>query len=475
MSGIAKKVAIVGCGISGLATAYFLREQARETGAAVDCVLIESSSRLGGKIFSERIGHFIIEGGPDSFLTLKPWALELCERLGLSDRLLGPNPKQRKTYVLHKGRLWELPEGTMPPTRIMPLLSSGLISPWGKLRMALDLVIPPKRDEHDEPLAAFLRRRLGREALERLAEPLLAGIYAGDAERLSLQATFPQLRELELKHGSLIAGMLARKREAIKAPPAGAGGANQAMFMTLRGGLGELVNTLVSRLEGVSFLMSRRVIALKRTGSSWALQLEDGTILQTDAVVLATPAYVTAELLEQLNPQAAKILQAIPYVSTATVSLAFKRADVEHPLDGYGFVVPRTEGRKITACTWTSSKWPSHAPADHVLMRCYLGRAGDEDAVQLDDEALLETVLQELGALLSVTAEPVLVRIYRWERSMPQYLVGHLERLAALERALAEQPGVILTGAAYRGIGLPDCIYQGALAASKVFRFLAEG
>jgi oxygen-dependent protoporphyrinogen oxidase len=482
MSGRARRVVIVGGGISGLATTYFLRERAREAGVAIDCVLIESERRLGGKILTEHVDQFVIEGGPDSFLTQKPWALELCERLGLSDCLVGTNPERRKTYVLHKGTLRELPEGVMlvAPGRLMPFLRSRLLSPQAKLRMGLDLLIPPKRDEDDESLAVFMRRRLGREALERIAEPLLAGIYAGDVEQLSLQATFPQLREMERKHGSLTAGMLARKRETVKGRVAETQ-PNRTMFMTLRGGLGELISALVSQLNDIKLLTGQRVVALKpQAGAlnreySYELQLEDGTIVHADIVVLTTPAYISAELLETLNPQAATILHAIPYASTATVSLAFNRTDVSHPLDGSGFVVPRVEKRKITACTWVSSKWPSHTLSDHVLLRCYLGRAGDEEALHLDDDVLVETVRAELRDLLGVTATPTLTRIYRWGRSMPQYLVGHLERLAVMEKALAEHPGIALTGAAYRGIGLPDCIRQGALTAGKVLGCFDEG
>lgn len=473
-TGVVKRIAVVGGGITGLATAYFLRQRAQALQQPLEVVLVEAASRLGGKIATERVQGFLVEGGPDAFLTQKPWALQLCEQLGLAHQLLAPCTG--KTYVLLGGRLRCLPEGAMGliPTRLGSFIRSELFTPWGKLRMGLDLVIPPRRDGHDESLAKFIERRLGREALERLAEPLLAGVYAADPEQLSIEATFPRLRELERRHSSLIRGVLQQRRLGRSSRPAGSGEKSRPVFMTLRGGLGALVDALKAQIQpSVSLHMGQRVVRLEHVGAAgYQLTLADGQKLVANAVVLATPAYAAAELLESLSPEAAALLAEIPYTSTAVVTLAFRRSKVEHPLDGTGFVVPRVEGRRLTACTWTSSKWPCRAPEGFVLLRGFFGRAGQQDFLQLTDEELMRLAHEELRDLLGLRGEPALTRVHRWERSMPQYLVGHLERLAALEKILTEQPGLFLSGAAYRGIGLPDCIRQGALTAERIWQYL---
>jgi len=472
-TGTAKRVAIVGGGITGLSAAYSLLKRARELEEPLKITLIEASERLGGKICTERTQDFLIEGGPDAFLVQKPWAVRLCRELGLGDELVAPRPG--KTYVLVGGRLRRLPEGAMGliPTRLGSFARSGLFTPWGKLRMGLDLLIPPKRDDRDESLAQFIARRLGREALERLAEPLLAGVYAADPRSLSLEATFPMLRELERRHGSLIRGALRMRRQGRKPDPQRADGKPPPVFLTLRDGLGALVDALVSRLEPhATLLVGRRVVRLEPLPKGYRLTLDDRDRRHADAVVLTTPAYVTAELVEALSPEAAELLEGIPYASTVGVTLAFRRQDVGHPLDGTGFVVPRSEGRKLTACTWSSSKWPGRAPEGFVLLRSFLGRFGGPDVLGLEDPDLVGLVLDELRDLLGLRGNPVLARVHRWPRAMPQYLVGHLERLVRIEEALRGHPEIVLAGAAYRGIGLPDCIRQGEEASQAVLRRL---
>ena len=475
-TGAEKRIVIVGGGITGLAAAYSLRQQARTLQQPLEIVLVEAAPRLGGKIATERVQGFLIEGGPDAFLTQKPWALQLCEQLDLTDQLVAPRPG--KTYVLLGGRLRRLPEGAMGliPTRLGSFIRSELFTPWGKLRMGLDWLIPPRRDGHDESLAQFIKRRLGHEALERLAEPLLAGVYAADPERLSLLATFPRLRELERQHGSLIRGVLRQRR--LQRPPRSGGSGSvekpRPVFMTLRDGLSALVDALVAQIQSsVSLCMGQRVVRLERVkAASYQLTLADGQKLIADAVVLATPAYVTAELLEALSPEAAALLAEIPYASTAVVTLAFRRSEVERPLDGTGFVVPRVEGRALTACTWSSSKWPERAPEGFTLLRSFFGRSGAEETLKLADNELIELALKELRELLGIRGRPLLARVHRWPKAMPQYRVGHLERLAQIENALSEHPGILLAGAAYRGIGLPDCIHQGVQAAERVLQQL---
>jgi len=480
MSSAQKKVIIIGGGITGLAAAYSLQELSRKHRAPISFALIEGQSRLGGKILTDTENGFVIEGGPDSFISQKPWALDLCRQLGLTDRLTGTNRDQTATYILHNGRLVNLPEGVMllVPTRIRPFLSTPLFSPLGKLRMGLDWIIPRKQTREDESLAEFVRRRLGQEAVERLAEPLLAGIYAGDAEQMSLAATFPQFLELEERYGSLIRGMLARRRERGKhaspgqGPPTG--NSTTTMFMTLKGGLSELVETIVSKLdrEALTIGMQAERIHWKSGLSTYQVRLKDGTSLTADAVIATSPAYVTADLLSETDATLVRMLREIPYVSTATVSLAYRKDSFRHPLNGFGFVAPRREGRSIMACTWTSTKFPHRAPGDRVLLRCFAGGARRENIVSLPEMELVDRVREDLREIMGVTEEPILSRVYRWEKANPQYPVGHLDRLAEIDDRLTRLPGLYFAGAAYRGVGVPDCIRQGTEAAERAFNFI---
>ncbi len=474
-----KKVVIIGGGITGLAAAYTLQELARKNQSPVSFTLIESQPRLGGKILTDTDHGFVIEGGPDSFISQKPWAIELCYQLGLKNRLTGTNREQTATYILHNGRLVNLPEGLMllVPTRIRPLIATALFSPLGKLRMGMDWILPRKRSTEDESLAGFVRRRLGQEAVERLAEPLLAGIYAGDAEQMSLAATFPQFMELEQRYGSLIRGMLARRREMLNRTSPGNGPPATpptTMFMTLKGGLSELVTALVSKLDQNDLIIGTEVerIHWKSGLSTYHVRLKDGTSLTADAVIAASPAYVTADLLSETDATLVRTLREIPYVSTATVSLAYRKNQYRHPLNGFGFVVPRREGRNIMACTWTSTKFPHRAPEGGVLLRCFVGGAGREDLVSLAEKDLVKTVRDDLRAIMKITEEPVFSRVYRWDKANPQYPVGHLDRLADMDDRLTRLPGLFLAGAAYRGVGVPDCIRQGNEAAERAFKYL---
>jgi oxygen-dependent protoporphyrinogen oxidase len=484
-----KHIAIVGSGIAGLAAAYRLQQTA--PGLAI--TLIESNNRLGGKITTDRVDGFVIEGGPDTFLSYKPRGLGLCKELGLEDRLHGTNEKIRCTYVMRGSKLYELPEGLtgLIPSRFGPMIKTGLISPLGKLRMGLDYFIPPRSPDGDESLADFVGRRLGRELYDRMIEPLMSGIYAGDGEQLSLAATFPQLRDTELKYGSLVKGMLAAKRK--PAPPrsdplTGAGGANPrapgtgrkwAAFLTLTTGLAEIVEALETKLTGVDIRLGRSVVSIGhvwrsslRANVTYTLILDSGESLQADGVILATPAYVTADLVSKLDPEMASALRAIPYSSTATVSVAYPLSDVPRPLDGYGYVIPSAEGHDILACTWTSSKFPHRAPEGYGLIRAFIGRAGQESALEKTDEELVRLVRDELRAVLGITAGPLLHRVFRWPKAMPQYTLGHLDRLAVIDKRLAEHPGLYLAGNGYRGIGIPDCIASGEAAATQALTFI---
>ena len=471
-----KHVAIIGGGIAGLSAAFSLYEQAASAGLPVTCTLIEAGGEWGGKIVTHRVGELTIEAGPDSFLSQKPWGLELCNKLGLSGRLINTNEHQKKTFVYSRGCLRELPEGlvVIVPTKLGPFLKSGLISWPGIARMALDLALPGRRSDGDESLASFFSRRLGREAFERVVEPLMAGIYAGDATQISLRATFPRFLDLEQKHGSLIRGMLASRPAAAQS--------NRTMFVTLQDGLGELTRALVAKLTsaGATFMMRQPVTAMRvrqtslnhPIGWTYDLTLGNGSVLSADAVVLATPAFVSSGLVRPLSPIAAELLDAIPYASTATVSLAYQTGALGAGISGFGFVVPRVERRDLLAATWTSLKWPHRAPASHTLVRCYLGGVGREAVLQENDTALIRRVRDELRSIAGVTGEPDYAEVNRWDRGMPQYTLGHLDRLETIQRSLDRYPGLALAGAAYRGIGIPDCIRDGTDAASAVIRFL---
>ena len=429
-----KRVVVVGGGIAGLACAYELQQG----GAAVTVIERE---RLGGVIRTERVGDFLIEAGPDSFLTTsKPWARELCTEIGLEDELIAPGSS--KVYVLSGGKLHNLPEGVFltVPTKWWPFMMSGLFTFKGKMRMLMDRWLPRGPEVEDESIGSFIRRRLGQEALEKLAEPIMAGIHVAPADELSLRATFPRFAELEREHRSLIKGL--------KKTPLSSG--NISPFMTLRGGLTTLVDRLVSKLAGVTFIKGKEAAKVEpgeRTvqGPTWIVHLEGGTIA-ADAVVLAIPAAAAAKLV----PGAPKV----KYVSTTTVSLAYKKF---RDLDGTGFVIPRGEGRKILACTWTSSKFEGRAPADHVLIRCFVLGTGSDAA---------KVAHEEIRSILGATEEPVASRAFAWPDRNPVYEVGHERRIREFEAAMPA--GLLLCGSAFHGTGLPDCVRDGRAVARRI-------
>jgi oxygen-dependent protoporphyrinogen oxidase len=473
-----KRVVIVGGGIAGLASAYRLKTLAREASLPVSLTLIESESYLGGKIVTERVDGFVIEGGPDTFLSYKPWGMALCKELGIVDRLHGTNTQHRGSFVMKEGRLHRLPEGLtgMIPTRLGPMARTSLVSLPGKMRMALDFVLPPRPDgadggRADESLADFISRRLGREVYNRLVEPLMSGIYAGDGEQLSLAATFPQLRKLELQHGGLIKGLLAARKDSARRRASRSSGLS--VFVTPRTGLQEIVESLTERLTGTDLVIGKRVQNMERTPEGYAFTTADGETWRANAVILATPAYATARLVEAFDPTLAQTLNAIPYVSTTTVSVAYRLPDVPHPLDGFGYVIPRTEGRDALACTWTSSKFPHRVPEGYALLRIFIGRAGQEAVLEGSDGDLLQIVRTELEQTLGISAAPLFHRIFRWPDSMPQYNLGHPERLARIENRLTQHAGLLVAGSAYRGIGIPDCINSGEEAARGVWAYLS--
>lgn len=456
---------IIGGGISGLAAAYYLQQFSSEN---ANYLLLESSPRLGGKITSNACNGFLVEGGPDSFLTQKSATLDLCHALGLGDQLMGSNQTATpSTYVLSKDRLHPMPEGMMlmAPTMILPILRSQLISWPGKFRMGMEVFVRPATQGIDESLASFVRRRLGSELLNKIAGPLMAGIHAGDPERLSLRSTFQIFADMEQADGSLVLGMLKRKKA-----HAGTALPNKrpSMFTTLAGGLQQLPDAIVSQLNPQSLRVNCRVQSLALDGPQYRVTLADGSFLRADNVVFTTPAYATADIIQEFDPALAERLRAIRYVSTATVSLGFRRSELTCPLNGFGFIVPASEGRRINACSWSSTKFNHRAPEDCVLMRVFVGGALAEHLAEQDEAALIELARQELREILGITASPVLAKAYRWHNSNPQYEVGHSKLLSAIDHAVEAHPGMYLAGAAYRGSGIPDCIQSGMNTALNI-------
>ena len=467
------RVVIVGGGISGLATAYYLKKNAQAAGTPVDIHLVEASDRLGGVIHTVREGGFIVEGGPDCILSFKPAGVGLWRELGLEDEIVGTSRENQGSFVYSRGALHPLPEGLtlMIPSKLGPLFRTRLVSWPGKVRAGMDLLWSRRTNGDDVSVAEFISAHLGKEVFERIVEPLFAGIFAGDARQLSLPATYPQLLDLEREHGSLLRGLLVMRQQREKQRGNGHGRAPRwTPFVTLRSGLARMVEVLEAHLDGVHVHLNSRVVGITRRseGQGWRVELDRDVPLEGDAVVLATPAHAAARMVQPVDEELADALAGIPYASTVTVSLAFRRDEVRHPLNGYGFVVPRVEGRRLLACTWTSSKFPHRAPAGYALFRCFLGRAGDDDIVHLSDEQIVATVLDELRTIMGLDAVPVHVWVFRWQRALPQYTVGHLRRLGVVEEHLRALPGLYIVGNAYKGVGVPDCIASGKRAAEHI-------
>ena len=464
-------VTIVGGGIAGLATAFYLQKKGREAGADIAYTLVESEPRFGGKIVTHKIDGFVIEGGPDSFITQKPWGMQLCRDLGITDRLIPTNDDQRHVFLVQKGKLAPFPGGfTLVPTQFLPFALSPLFSLVGKLRMGMELFIPPQQEDGDESLAHFLRRRLGEEALDKIG-PLMAGIYTADPERLSLASTFPRFREMEQKYGSMTKGMQAAKK--LRPPPTGSG-KPMSMFTSLQGGMNELAEALVDQLDG-DLRPGCRVTGLRSLSPGFEVRLDaNGETITTDAVVLAVPAFAAADLLAPVAPTLSAQLKAVRYVSSGTVSLGFRRSDVgrQHNFNGFGFMIPTSEDRDIRACTWSSTKFNHRAPDDAVLLRAFVGGHFREHQLDMSDDDLVAMVRSEVAQVMGVTAEPAISRVYRWPLGNPQYDVGHLDRVAEMDALAAAIPGLYLTGSSYRGIGTPDCARW---AQETVDRILADG
>lgn len=448
--------------MAGLAAAWEIHQDGR-----AQALVLEASGAFGGKLRTERAQGLILEEGPDSFLVRKPAAIQLAQELGMQSELVGLAPSGQGSAIYARRRLHAIPAGLMLglPTEVLPFLRSGLLSPVGKLRALFDLVQPRDLEPGDRPLGPFVARRVGREVVERLVEPLLSGIYAGDVQAMSTQATFPQLLELERKHRSLLLGARRQRRGA---PPREAEPA--PMFMTLRDGLGRFPAALCAALPEGWLRANSAVSGLRSTGDGYVLRLADGEEIAAESVILALPAGPAAALLQDLAPKTALALFAVPYASVAVAALAFSPEDIPVALRGSGFLALRSAGLSVTACTYVVNKWP-HESEGAVLLRCYVGRA-NEDPLGRTDEEILAGVRQDLAKVLGITATPRLQRLFRWAEAMPQYTVGHPERVAKARAGLAAHPAVQLCGAAYEGVGVPDVVRQGRAAAQAALAAL---
>lgn len=479
------RIAVIGGGIAGLAAAHRLVECASQTRTGLDVVLCEAGPRLGGSIRTERHDGHLIEDGPDSFLTEKPWAVALCGRLGIADRLIGTAPDHRQTFVVRGGRLRALPDGfaLMAPMRIGPVLRSDLFTWWGKLRMGMDLVLPRGPAREDESLAAFVTRRFGREVLDRVAQPMVAGIYTADPETLSLGATMPRFLDMERRHRSVILALLraraARAHEAAAATGsapdiARSTGPRWGLFVAPDTGMGSLVDALCARLPVGTVRLGTRVRAIARGAGSgdaagYRVTLEDAPPITADGVVVATHAPQAAALVDGLDAGLAAELRSISYASSAVVTLAYGRDQIAHALDGFGFVVPAVERLPILACSFSSVKFAGRAPEGRVLLRTFLGGVLRPDELARDDAALAAVATDALQPLLGISGPARLTRVRRHLESMPQYVVGHVARVAQIESLVSGHAGLALAGGAYRGVGIPDCVRSGEQAAERVF------
>lgn len=480
------RAAIIGGGIAGLSAAYEL-EKARAAGAPIEYTLFEAGARLGGVIASEIVNGAVLERGPDSFLTEKPAAAELCRELGLGDELLGSNDADRKTHIVVHNRLIPLPDGLMflIPTKLIPTALTPLFSPMTKVRMALELLHPPRRtDGEDESVAALVTRHFGAEAVDRLADPLLSGIYGGDAAQLSARTVLPRLVEMEAEFGSLTRGMLAAHRKMRAGAPAASGNGRpinprpgpRSIFTTLRGGLQQVVDALAARVDPQSVRLSVPVGALRKSANGWAVNTggeDGGETTLFDTVIAATPAWAAAALLSGVDAELAEDLDAIPYSSSITVNLIYDQACLGALPDGFGFLVPASEGRALLACTFVHRKFLGRTPPGKAVLRAFLGGMRNDALLADSDDALVTTVRRELGEILPKTglsrgAEPEFVQVSRWRRAMAQYSVGHQQRRQRIAERVARLEGLRLAGNAYDGIGVSDCIRLGRQAAGEL-------
>ncbi len=474
-----RRIAVIGGGFSGLAAANRLGELRRETDTPCEITLFEAGDRFGGVLGTRTIGGYRVETGADSFITNKPWAVDLCKRLGIADRLIPTDETYRRSLVLHRGRPVAVPDGfmLMTPAKVWPVLRSPLFSWAGKIRMGLETVLPRRRptdsDDDDESLADFVRRRFGREALERLVQPLVGGIYTSDPEKLSLRATLSRFLDMEREHRSLI--LASRKQQRTKKSERSSG-ARYGLFATPDDGISVFVDALVERVREVTDCrLGQSVINVFRTsGSGWTVQLENGDEAEFDAVVIALPAWRAASLVQKTDAALANLLGEIEYASTAIVVSGHKLSDIQHPMDAFGLVLPAIERRRILAVSMTSRKFPGRAPDGCIQLRTFVGGAMQPEELDATDEEIVATVRSELAEIFGVGGEPDFVHVARWNRAMPQYHLGHLTRVCRIEECVERLSGLALAGNAFHGVGVPDVIHRGETSAEAIWKTVVQ-
>ena len=453
-----RSVLIVGGGISGLAAAYDMHK------SGVSCTIIEENKRLGGVITTERVNGCLVEGGPDSFIAQKPWALELIRELGLGDQVIGSNDADRKTYILRNGRLIPLPDGIqfLAPTKILPVIKTPLLSLRTKVAMGLEWFRRPRPDPGDRSVAEFVKEHYGDEANEYLAQPMLAGVYGGSPELLSVGSVLPRFVELERRYGSLSRALFYSRWKSKGPKPGG------SLFLTLRGGMQTLVDRLADEIRGSVKVVQARAVSAQRNGEGYAVTLSNGETIQGDRLIVATPAWQAAELLRTEDAGLSDELASIPYGSCVTGALIYQRPEFKRPLDGFGFLVPRAEGRLLSACTWVNTKFNDRAPDDKPLLRAFIAGEKAETMLSSSDDALAEAIGADLQQMMGFEARPAAAAFSRWERSMAQYQVGHAKVVQTIEERLKNHPGLYLSGNGYDGIGVPDCIRRSRAAVRAI-------
>ena len=459
-----RRIAVIGGGISGLAAAHRLVELAPHD----EVVLFEERNRLGGVLETLHEDGFQVEQSADNFITTFPWAVDLCKRLGLSEKLVQTNAQFRRTFVISRGRLCPLPDGflMMAPSRIWPLATTPILSPLGKARAAMEYFIPPRAGDSDESMAAFVRRRLGREVFERLVEPLISAVYAADMEKLSLLATMPRFREMEKNSGSLIRAMRKQMRSARQ--PQTQSGPRYSMFVTLREGLSSLVDAIAAKLPHDAIRLEAPVSQIAQTDDTWTLTLGDGTSETFDGLILATPSHVAARLLGSVDEELSRQLGGISHSGTAIVTVAYRRDQIAHPMDGMGFVVPSVERRPILAGSFSSQKYTHRAPEGKTLIRVFAGGDNNPQMAEMEDERLVPLVCEELTSLLGIKGDPIYHTVAHWPGTMPQYHVGHVQLVEGIQARVAGIANLALAGNAFTGVGIPHCIHTGEQAAEAI-------
>lgn len=466
-----KRVVVVGGGMAGCAAAFYLQKEVKEKGLPIETLLIEGKDRLGGKVQTVVKDGFVVERGPDSYLKRKESMTKLIHEVGLGDKIISNTAG--KSYVYARGKLNAMPEGAFMgiPVEVGPFIFSGLFSPIGKIRAGFDFILPASLPKDDQSIGAFLRHRFGDEAVNNLIEPLLAGIYAGDIDEMSLMSIFPMFYQVEQKYGSVIRGIQKTMPKKPKQPSSQKEGSKKGMFNTVTTGLESIIRAIEERLDEGSVMKNTRVQKIERVDDGYHVHLCNHQILQADAVILATEGRNIAKIFP--DEEGLAWFKNQRATTVGNVAMAFSKSAIEKDIDGTGFLVARNNGFAITATTWTHKKWPHSAPKDKVLLRCYVGRPGEEEIVSQSDEEIVKVVLEDLRKTMNITEEPEWAIISRWEEAMPQYTVGHKERIAASKEYMKKNlPGVFFGGGSYEGSGLPDCIDQGIVAVENVLNYL---